>query len=492
MIDGSHALRHQCVFLLSFSHMTLRRSLFALIAVILFPAFPVHAATLMPGDLIKTSSFSDVYVYGADGKRYVFANEKTYMSWYTGYGSVQTIRASELAAIPIGGAVTYRPGSRMVKLTTDPKTYAVDKGGVLRWVQTEAAATQLYGSNWNTKIDDLPDAFFATYKIGAPIASATDFSPSAKLNEVTTISQDKGLTTPTTTPTTPSAPPSTTSTTPSTPTSTIALAVSKTTARAGDFETLSATASDASGILKIELFFDGQLIQSCASSACSGEVRIPVSGTKTTYEAKAVATTLNTSILITSVAIPITDGASSLVTLTLGRTAIRQYQAGEAIVDIDPSIAVIRTDIYVDNQSIKACASAIRQCRWSDILSGAIGTVYDVHGVVTDSLGRTYSTMHKTITIGTNDSPTVTIAVGKSMIYTGETVDVTVGASDDDGIVSIEIIKDGNIIKTCSSAAPCTLITGPWPSAVMLSFTGRAKDSLGLSSTSDAVTVSIQ
>ena len=57
----------------------------------------------------------------------------------------------------------------MVKIQTDPKVYAVAKGGALRWVQTEASATALYGASWNTKVDDLSDAFFADYAIGEQV-----------------------------------------------------------------------------------------------------------------------------------------------------------------------------------------------------------------------------------------------------------------------------------------------------------------------------------
>ena len=110
------------------------------------------AETISSGDLIKASNAA-VYYYGADGKRYVFPTEKTFLSWYDNFNSVKTISDANLATLPIGGNVTYRPGIRMVKITTDPKTYAVDAGGVLRHITSETIASALYGTNWNTKID---------------------------------------------------------------------------------------------------------------------------------------------------------------------------------------------------------------------------------------------------------------------------------------------------------------------------------------------------
>ncbi len=157
-------------------------------------AFPsvASAATLNSGDLIKASGPA-VYYYAADGKRYVFPNEKTYFTWYSGFGTVKTITDAELAAIMIGGNVTYRPGVKMVKITTDPKVYAVAKGGKLRHVPTEACAITLYGANWNTQIEDVPDGFFVNYSVGSPInSSCSDFDKTAEMNSAPDINSNLG------------------------------------------------------------------------------------------------------------------------------------------------------------------------------------------------------------------------------------------------------------------------------------------------------------
>ncbi len=152
------------------------------------------AATLVAGDLVKASGPA-VYYYGADGKRYVFPNEKTYMTWYANFSSVKTITDAELAALTIGGNVTYKPGVKMVKITTDPKVYAVDKGGTLKWVESEAIATSLYGSDWNKMIDDVSDAFFVNYTVGASISVASSFVPATVTAAATSIDVDKSLST---------------------------------------------------------------------------------------------------------------------------------------------------------------------------------------------------------------------------------------------------------------------------------------------------------
>lgn len=139
---------------------------------------PASAAT-GPGDLIKlqddgnpdTTADSAVYYVGTDGKRYAFPNAQVYFTWYADFDAVKIVSATEMASYQLGGNVTYRPGTRLVKITSDPHVYAVEPGGLLRWVQTEQVASGLYGADWNKRIDDIPDAFFFNYSIGEPLAA---------------------------------------------------------------------------------------------------------------------------------------------------------------------------------------------------------------------------------------------------------------------------------------------------------------------------------
>lgn len=123
------------------------------------------------GTLIKSPAASAVYYCGGDGKRYVFPNDKTYFTWYANFSGVKTITVEDLAAIPIGGNATYRPGVKMLKIQSDPKVYAVDRGGVLRWITTDEIAKALYGPAWAKQVHDLSDAFFINYTVGDPVTA---------------------------------------------------------------------------------------------------------------------------------------------------------------------------------------------------------------------------------------------------------------------------------------------------------------------------------
>ncbi|MFA5130342.1 MAG: Ig-like domain-containing protein [Patescibacteria group bacterium] len=135
----------------------------------------------------KTTEDTAVYYYGSDCKRHAFPNERVYMTWYSNFNQVSSISASLMSGIPLGSNVTYRPGVKMVKFTTLNKVYAVTRGGVLRWVTTEALARQFYGSAWNKYIDDISDVFYGNYKFGNDISASGDYSPSNETSNAPTV-----------------------------------------------------------------------------------------------------------------------------------------------------------------------------------------------------------------------------------------------------------------------------------------------------------------
>lgn len=174
-----------------------RPSLLALVSTLSLAFAPLASQAAVttsfgPGDLIKGSG-DTVYYFATNGKRFVFPNSKTYFTWYKDFSTVKTIPDGTLSTIPLGGNVTYRPGVKMVKITTDPSVYVVDQGGVLRHVASEQLAETLYTFAWKSKIDDVPDAFFVNYRIGTAIQTASDYQPANVMTQTTTIAQDKQL-----------------------------------------------------------------------------------------------------------------------------------------------------------------------------------------------------------------------------------------------------------------------------------------------------------
>jgi len=127
-------------------------------------------AAAMDGDLIKMNGLSTVYYYKG-GKRYVFPQQNTYMSWFTNFNNVRVVSQSELESYPLGANVTMRPGTTLIKITTNPTVYAVEPGGKLRSIVSEANASSLWGANWAKKVVDVSDAFFTNYQITSALTA---------------------------------------------------------------------------------------------------------------------------------------------------------------------------------------------------------------------------------------------------------------------------------------------------------------------------------
>lgn len=134
-----------------------------------------------------TQSDSTVYYYGKDCKRRAFPSGSVYFSWYSDFSAVQTVTIATMAQMPLGKDVTHKPGATLVKFETDPKVYAIDATGNLRWIQTETLAQSIYGASWNKNIFGLSDASYGLYQFGQAIASTQDYNPNAISNEALTI-----------------------------------------------------------------------------------------------------------------------------------------------------------------------------------------------------------------------------------------------------------------------------------------------------------------
>jgi hypothetical protein len=133
-------------------------------------AFGLSSNAASSGDLIKCPDFTAVYFLAEDGNRYVFPNSNTYFTWYKGFDDVVEITCNELSDYALGGNITYKPGSRLLKLVSARDVYAVESGGILRAIQSEEQAVDLYGSDWAAQVDDLSDAFWSSYTLGDPLA----------------------------------------------------------------------------------------------------------------------------------------------------------------------------------------------------------------------------------------------------------------------------------------------------------------------------------
>lgn len=135
-----------------------------LIASLVIPMSLNPSLTEARGTLIK-GSLPAVYYLASDGKRYVFPNEKIYFSWYENFDGVSEVDDGTLSSYDLGGNISYRPGTHLVKIQSNSTVYAVEPGGMLRAIDSEDTASSLYGNDWADRVHDLPDSFFAYYTV---------------------------------------------------------------------------------------------------------------------------------------------------------------------------------------------------------------------------------------------------------------------------------------------------------------------------------------
>ena len=158
-------------------------AIYSLLSAAFFLAFPpASKATIMGvdvGDLIKIQNDHDpathddetVYYYDRDWNRRPFLNRRVFESWYSDFSGVKELTPAEIASIRMAAPIVYRPGTRLIKIPSVPKVYAVEPGGVLRWVTSEDVAKTLYGNDWSKRVDDVPESYFANYREGAPLTA---------------------------------------------------------------------------------------------------------------------------------------------------------------------------------------------------------------------------------------------------------------------------------------------------------------------------------
>ena len=92
------------------------------------------------------------------------------------FEGIETVTDATLASLDLGLPMLPKAEVVMVKIQSDPKVYAIEGDNTLRWVASEAVASELYGTNWSDYIIDIEPTFIARFEKGEDILSADDYS----------------------------------------------------------------------------------------------------------------------------------------------------------------------------------------------------------------------------------------------------------------------------------------------------------------------------
>jgi uncharacterized repeat protein (TIGR01451 family) len=112
--DGSFAVYAQCRDLADNAGTSANTAVSVLKQVVDGPTQGSLIKLACPVGALSDHPCKAVYYYGTDGKRHAFPSDKVFFTWYADFNAVQTVTSDEMAHLPLGKNVTYRPGSRMV------------------------------------------------------------------------------------------------------------------------------------------------------------------------------------------------------------------------------------------------------------------------------------------------------------------------------------------------------------------------------------------
>lgn len=166
----------------------------------LSPSMPAlaHDYNNLGTNIVIKGSNDMIYYIGRNNQRYAFPifigqnmHQSVFLSWYPDFSNVIHVTDQILAAYPIAGNATIKPGTKLIKIASDPTIYAIDRGAELRTINATMSAA-IYGSNWQSFIEVVPDAFFTNYRLGRPITSVNDYDLNAVLS-INNMSDNYGL-----------------------------------------------------------------------------------------------------------------------------------------------------------------------------------------------------------------------------------------------------------------------------------------------------------
>ncbi|MBU1163959.1 hypothetical protein KKA15_00160 [Patescibacteria group bacterium] len=139
-----------------------------LIAIIAVGFFPI--ASKSAPKLLKAPNSSTVFYLDQNDSLHVFPSADVYRSWYgDDFSQVVTMPLEEIAKYPLGKNIVVRSGTKLIKVRSRSNVYAVEPGGLIRHIENEELAINLYGANWAKKVIDIPEVFWFNYTQGEPI-----------------------------------------------------------------------------------------------------------------------------------------------------------------------------------------------------------------------------------------------------------------------------------------------------------------------------------
>lgn len=116
--------------------------------------------TVATGSYIKSPSFSTVYYVTEEYTRRPFPNGTIFFTYEDSFDIIIEVSDEELKTLLLATPMLPKPGTVLVKMADDPRTYEIDENSRLRLLDSEAVAVNRYGENWAAYIIDIEPTLF--------------------------------------------------------------------------------------------------------------------------------------------------------------------------------------------------------------------------------------------------------------------------------------------------------------------------------------------
>jgi len=133
-----------------------------------------NVSPIAAGDFVRSPSFSTVYYITHDFQRRPFLNAPTYFTHAT-FDQIKLVTDATLPLLPLASPMLPKHGVVLVKIESDPHTYAVDPPGadgkpILRYIPSESEAIRVFGLTWADYVLDVPVTAWRLFAVGPDLA----------------------------------------------------------------------------------------------------------------------------------------------------------------------------------------------------------------------------------------------------------------------------------------------------------------------------------
>lgn len=132
---------------------------------------------VMPGDIVRSPSFTTVYAIDGDDARRPFELPGVLETYDIADEAINLVTDATLPTIPLGTPMLPKPGTTLIQFPLARAVYAVEGSSsyaILRPLHSETIASAIYGEEWKEYVWTLPEGYRNFYHGGSEIVTVFD------------------------------------------------------------------------------------------------------------------------------------------------------------------------------------------------------------------------------------------------------------------------------------------------------------------------------